>query len=92
MGPAITQGTLACFVHPPDPGVDATEATLPEHTLDETEAEGLRGLAEMLRTHFGTVDEQPEPIKPKREDVVRLAQELPEDPVEAAWRALVALL
>ena len=63
-----------------------------EQTLDETEADALRDLVDMLRTHFGAADEQPHAMKPSREDIVRLAQELPEDRVEAAWRALVALL
>jgi hypothetical protein len=63
-----------------------------DQTLDETEADALRGLVDILRTHFGPADEQPLLMKPRREDVVRLAQELPEDRIEAAWRALIALL
>ena len=62
-----------------------------EQTLDETEADALCGLAAMLQNYF-CVAEQPQPMKPRREDIVRLAHELPEDRVEAAWQALVALL
>jgi len=62
-----------------------------EQTLDETEADGLCALADMLQNYF-CVAEQPRPMKPRREDVARLVQELPENRLEAAWQALVALL
>jgi len=61
-----------------------------ERTLDETEADAVRGMADML--HYFCVGEQLHPVKPRREDVARLVQELPESRVEAAWQALVALL
>ncbi len=61
-----------------------------ERTLDETEADAVRGLTEML--NYFCVGEQLRPVKPRREDILRLVQELPEHRVEAAWQALVALL
>ena len=62
-----------------------------EQTPDETEADALRDLTDLLQNSF-CVAEQPRPMKPRREDIVRLAQELPADRFEAAWQALVALL
>ena len=62
-----------------------------ERTPDETEADALRGLTDMVQNYF-CVAEQPRPMKPPREDVAPLVQELPEDRVEAAWIALVTLL
>jgi hypothetical protein len=62
-----------------------------DQALDETEADAVRGLADMLQNYF-CVGEQLRPIKPRREDILRLVQELPESRVEAAWQALVALL
>jgi hypothetical protein len=62
-----------------------------EQSLDETEADALCGLADMLQNYF-CVAQQPQPMKPRPEDIVRLAQELPADRLEAAWQALVALL
>ena len=59
-------------------------------TLDETEADAIRGLADMLQNYF-CVAQQPRPMMPRREDVARLIQELPENRLEAAWQALVAL-
>ena len=62
-----------------------------EQSLDETEADALRGLADMLQNYF-CVGDHIRPMNPRREDVARLVQELPDSRVEAAWQALVALL
>jgi hypothetical protein len=62
-----------------------------DQALDETEADAVRGLADMVQNYFGE-GERLRPIKPRREDILRLVQELPEHRVEAAWQALVGLL